>query len=1822
MALSVGEVEATLRLKDELTAQMSTAISALDDFASAAMRAGLVLTASLTAPIVGLGTAALQASLQFESSMTKVETLSAVAGEAVAHMRDEVLALAPATGIGPDELAKGLLVVTSTGLRGAEAMEILSASAKASAVGLGEVNDIARAVTAAIVAYGKENLSAAEAADKLFVGVVEGGAEAEEFAQSLGRVLGVAAKMGVSFDEVVASVATFTRLGVDADEAITALRGTLMTFLHPTEQARDVLKGLGLSVQDVRDSIRENGLQKTLTDLVTALGNNEQAIGTLIPNVRALAGVLGNTGSQAEQYAEILGRVQTASGQLNDAFDRTSQTGMFKWNQFIAEGKVLLIEFGDAIAPMARDIIDLGVMILENFIKPLVDGFNHLPGPLKEIAIGIAGVGAVIGPLLGSIGFLATGLSSIITLMGTLQVAMGLEAGLAGTIALLSGPVGWGALAVAMAAIAIPTAITALPKALKDVQDELEPTNRKILENSEAYKLAAKYATEYKKATGGKVDTSPDGSTPAPEGATDSSLGSKDLAATNLALANMFDTIQAGGEAMDKSVIHAKTYTEQLAILKQKVDELTPAQEAEIDAGKRLGASDQEVADGMKVSVEVIKGYISLHKDATKEVNAHQNEVKQLADKWGTAIEKAHEWDEALQLMASRGESLSNAGWKEYTEAIDKGVDAMKRAGQEIPSAWQTISNTVKTDDSLQKMRDSIGQTTVVVKMIGDIVPDVGRMIDEFGHTLARFPTSEEMGIAGIKSDIMEVDRAIDEIDAKVSKADFSAGIRADIDSVAERVSHFGDIAEEREKTFKALGQSFTDLGQTVGGGAGVVINAVGKLMENLEQFKGISEPVAKGAAAIAEGVAMVWESTNQASVGANMMSGALAGLSAGLNPELMAATAGWSAGIGAAAGAMVGLVRATDKANEEQKKALEESANMAQEWKAKVVEAFDETATGMMRLQAGGETVQKVALMISTTYGDLGHSTEEITDVMKRLFDAERQGPEELQKVLDEVTDEFERHDEVVKQWASGINNEVEGFGKRVEGFVQGLSYVSQAQTDANKAAEVASQRYQEAADALDKLKASGVATQDEIAAATQRADQLLVASEKAKLEAMSATGIELGHLKELQEQANKAVEDSKASYEAASVAIKQMKTDGVSTQEDIIAATEHAKVLFEAYEQAKQAAAGLTAESLKALREAQEQVNASIEAARLRYEEASQAADKMKTDGVSTAEEIAAAEAHAHDLFVAYEAEKQQSLGATAESLVKVQEQFDILEQYALTAFNTVFTQSGSAVQAISAIHEPLLQLQQAEEDFGLKGSAAFDKLSDIDRVISANKDIFTSIDGLNQMMLGLRDSTMLTKEDMVLFGRDATQLFDELVSRMVDQGTPAAEAMNLAMLLMQPTLQTLWEGQKEFGVQIDGATQKLIDQAVEAGYVGEAHRDIQKRILEAIQGVEQAILRLPEAFAHANESAGNLLATMRTIGTEAGQMQIGVGAYAGSGGITVATSVTDVQNDLMERWFQMYGTRDIPAEQKHIQNQAMIAQGLEPIWPGFKQGGMIGPYGQGYAFGGTLESIYGTGAVQIVAHVGESILNARATAALGKEAIDALNRDPLAVIDRIVNAVISGASESTQATFADVQQMVAEQAHQIAYLQNQMQDAMQTTQMAVAKTQDQVQELMQMTTASVTKAFAVMQESNDSMTMFVAKMQDVLQNRIGSMVESQAASMNKLATTITYLQDRVGSLTTTHTDFPMSLPQLQADGSYGTPLPIGIGQLDLTPLPQTSQGGDVNVSLSVGGNVFGLGRDFQTAVTTAVLKGLQQDGEAWGTAETIVQQMASSR
>ena len=301
------------------------------------------------AAMLGAAAASVKMAVTFESSLTRMRTLVGLSAKEVDGFKDKILDLAGETGKAPEELADAMYFIVSSGLEGAEALDALEASAKASALGMGEMGEIADATTSVMNAYGSSVYGAEKVTNLLLKTVKVGKVEADALAGSIGRVIPTAATMGVSFEEVGAALATMSLTGSDAAEATTALNSLLTSLLNPTEKAQKVMDKLGTSAGELRDQISEQGLQKTLLGLKEKLGGNVEATGMLFKEKRSLKAMLSLTGAQTLTYIDILKDMKTATDDVGDGTKILAKTTEHKYNQMSASISKARIALGDFI---------------------------------------------------------------------------------------------------------------------------------------------------------------------------------------------------------------------------------------------------------------------------------------------------------------------------------------------------------------------------------------------------------------------------------------------------------------------------------------------------------------------------------------------------------------------------------------------------------------------------------------------------------------------------------------------------------------------------------------------------------------------------------------------------------------------------------------------------------------------------------------------------------------------------------------------------------------------------------------------------------------------------------------------------------------------------------------------------------------------------------------------------------------------------------------------------------------------------------------------------------------------------------------------------------------------------------------------------------------------------------------------------------------------------------------------------------------------------------------------------------------------------------
>lgn len=397
-------------------AKLVGAARMLDRTAGGFNRVGGAMTRGVTLPIVAAGAASVKMALDFEGAFTKIRANSNLTDKEIDVLRKRIMSLAGETGKAPIELAEGLYFLASAGLTAAQVGETLEMSAKASAAGFGEVADIARLTANALKAYARDGLTAKEVTDTLAAAVREGTAEPVEFSNALGKILPIASKAKVGFDEVTASLASLSNIGLDVNEGVTAMRGLLQSLSTGGPQAVGALKDIGLTFQDLRDSLAKDGLLATMRLLEDRTDGNIDKLRKIVPNIRAMTGLFGITGQKAKDVDASFRAVIGATDDLDKAFKKTTEDPGFKLRQLMAELQTLAIELGTDALPLVKDLAEGA--------SDLIGQFRDLPKPVQENIIKWGLLAAAMGPVLRIMGGLLGTSARFIALSARLGSAL------------------------------------------------------------------------------------------------------------------------------------------------------------------------------------------------------------------------------------------------------------------------------------------------------------------------------------------------------------------------------------------------------------------------------------------------------------------------------------------------------------------------------------------------------------------------------------------------------------------------------------------------------------------------------------------------------------------------------------------------------------------------------------------------------------------------------------------------------------------------------------------------------------------------------------------------------------------------------------------------------------------------------------------------------------------------------------------------------------------------------------------------------------------------------------------------------------------------------------------------------------------------------------------------------------------------------------------------------------------------------------------------------------------------------------------------------
>lgn len=810
-----------------------------------ATRTGAILA---TAGAIGVGIASINQAAKFETAITKINTLTQATDEQVAELSVKLLEMGDNLPVPQIELANAAYFALSSGIKSVdEALAITADSAKLSAIGLGEVSDIAKFLTSTIVAYGEANLSAAEASDLLISAVQLGQGEASDFAQSLGRVIPVAANMGVELDEVLAVVAALTTGGLEATQATTGLLGIFNQLLSPSKAAEETLAQLGLTIGDVVQSLRDNGFIETLTILADKLQDNPLLARTIFDETRGLNAFLSAFANNGQKTIDILTTMRKQGGELNKQYEIASKT-------FANQAQILknrlnraLIEIGSAVLPAVNEqlkqliiwiqqnrksIVDFAVIgigtalkLLKGFLegmKLIITVLGWIPGHRAQIVAAIVAIGTALawalpgGPILKgllaivtAIGIIAGGASAPGLTKGQslasalIPVTTGVGGAVLGSLFGPAGTIAGGTLGTGLGSIL--TGALIKPKGGDGASDAFDA--------SEQFEIQLKKLESQLDLTGLSTDDL--------TGATDGSGSAADKAAEKLKdLAKSF-------EDSGKAAAEVESFTSKMKLFGEISKEVADAFGlSAIDAGavQALDAVIREQERATKGSFEYAKAIATVANAYSQSVNIARRIVLNLAR---TGIENTRSAASAIFGSSSRevanlslqvaerkpGALVLNQNLKPQIEQLKKQLDDVQETFKDFQDNLEDQIDAIEKASA--KQIDSISDTIDNIKesaddridQLNNSLDDIRDKEDEYLELLDHRIDQEEDRLDQLQDiykneiDIIEnnIDALKDLLDQSMSAQD-RAGIESNIRALEnERATRFIELAQRRD---------------------------------------------------------------------------------------------------------------------------------------------------------------------------------------------------------------------------------------------------------------------------------------------------------------------------------------------------------------------------------------------------------------------------------------------------------------------------------------------------------------------------------------------------------------------------------------------------------------------------------------------------------------------------------------------------------------------------------------------------------------------------------------------------------------------------------------------------------------------------------------------------------------------------------------------------------------------------------------------------------------------------------------------------------------
>ena len=404
---------------EALAKQMQEAGDQITKGGQAITKVGDTLTKTVTAPIVGVGTAAVKMASDYENALAKVSTIADTSAVPMERMSKAITDLSNETGIAATDVADAVYNAISAGQDTADAVNFVENATKLARAGFADTASATDILTTALNAYGLEASEVSRVSDVLITTQNLGKTTVAELASQMGRAIPTAKAQGVSIENLAAMYAVLTANGINTAQTTTYLSSMLNELGKAGSTADKAfragtasIKQGGLSMQEAMNS------GWSLTDVLSILDEQAAASGVALSNMfgSAEAGKAATVlWDNATQVNEVVMQMGESAGATEAAYQKL-ETSSFSVEKSMNQLKNAGTELGGTMLQLLQPTIE-GLSSVVSDLSTWVSGLSDTE---KENIVRMAAMVAAAGPVISIVGRLTTGIGSAVTIGGKL----------------------------------------------------------------------------------------------------------------------------------------------------------------------------------------------------------------------------------------------------------------------------------------------------------------------------------------------------------------------------------------------------------------------------------------------------------------------------------------------------------------------------------------------------------------------------------------------------------------------------------------------------------------------------------------------------------------------------------------------------------------------------------------------------------------------------------------------------------------------------------------------------------------------------------------------------------------------------------------------------------------------------------------------------------------------------------------------------------------------------------------------------------------------------------------------------------------------------------------------------------------------------------------------------------------------------------------------------------------------------------------------------------------------------------------------------------